>query len=799
MKIKNYKTNKNNDSRFLLRSTTFVFLLGAIMLTNFKLSAQNNALHFDGIDDSVEIPASINDQITGNNITLEGWFNIESIGDQVELIGERYDSGLADEDVKFTIYYSLGDNSIYASFGQGANFPAAIAPIPALNTWVHIAGTYDGAFLRLYYNGVQVAEQAETGSLPASTGPWVLGKRTDASGFFGGKMDEVRIWNTTRNAAEILANYKNQVLDNSAGLIAYYKMNQGVAEGNNTGVSSLTDSTTFALNGTLNGPFALTGSTSNFVTGMPTVWNSSWSLGTPDATTDAVIEGNYSVAGNFAAKTLTVNNGAVVTIPSGTNVTVTDALTVTAPATFTLSNNANLIQVSNIANTGTITVNRVSNSLKRFDYTLWSSPVANQNLLAFSPLTSVVVSPPSSRFYNYDSTVNLYSTITDPANTTFTTGTGYLIRMPNEDPANLGISSDYYLGTGTPTITYNGVFTGTPNNGNVSVTGLSFNSYNAIGNPYPSTIDAQLFLDGNSTDGVLYFWRKTNAASGTAYATFTSGGATTTTPSSLAPDGTIAVGQGFIVKTGVAATTLNFTNAMRTSNNSAQFFKTKKVVQKDRVWLNLTNTKGVFSQALVAYITDASQGVDKYDGKYINDSPIALTSNINNKEYTIQGRPAFDVSDIVALNFKTDVAGDYSIAIDHTDGLFATGQDVYLVDSKTGTETNLKTSGYTFTSAAGVDNTRFSLKYQKTLKVDAPVFNDNTVRVYKNNGALYVNSGAVAIANIKVFDIQGRLISEQKGVKSNTATISNLKATQQVLIVQVTSEDKKVVNKKVVN
>jgi trimeric autotransporter adhesin len=63
---------------------------------------------------------------------------------------------------------------------------------------------------------------------------------------------------------------------------------------------------------------------------------------------------------------------------------------------------------------------------------------------------------------------------------------------------------------------------------------------------------------------------------------------------------------------------------------------------------------------------------------------------------------------------------------------------------------------------------------------------------------LYVNSGASVISNIKVYDIQGRLIAEQKNVKSNNASINNLKANQ-ALIVQVTSEDNKVVNKKVVN
>jgi hypothetical protein len=55
------------------------------------------------------------------------------------------------------------------------------------------------------------------------------------------------------------------------------------------------------------------------------------------------------------------------------------------------------------------------------------------------------------------------------------------------------------------------------------------------------------------------------------------------------------------------------------------------------------------------------------------------------------------------------------------------------------------------------------------------------------------------MSNIKVFDIQGKLITEQKNVKATSAVISNLKATHQVLIVKITSEDKNLVTKKVVN
>jgi predicted Zn-dependent protease len=97
-----------------------------------------------------------------------------------------------------------------------------------------------------------------------------------------------------------------------------------------------------------------------------------------------------------------------------------------------------------------------------------------------------------------------------------------------------------------------------------------------------------------------------------------------------------------------------------------------------------------------------------------------------------------------------------------------------------------------------VDNSRFSLKYQKTLKVIDSEFNENSIAVYNTNGSLFVKSNASTINTIKIFDVQGRLIAEQKNVKSNTATFSNLKANQ-ALIVQVSSDDNKVVSKKIVN
>jgi hypothetical protein len=298
----------------------------------------------------------------------------------------------------------------------------------------------------------------------------------------------------------------------------------------------------------------------------------------------------------------------------------------------------------------------------------------------------------------------------------------------------------------------------------------------------------------------LYFWRKVNAAGGTAYATRTNLGGTAT-PSSETPNEFIQIGQGFIVQslnTGTTVIPNFFTNLMRVPNpNSTQFFKTKQVTQKDRIWLNLTSKTGVFSQTLIGYIPEAILGVDSYDGKYINDSPIALTSIINNEEYTIQGRPSFDATDVVQLNFKTDIAGEYTIAIDHSDGVFSSGHDVYLVDNTTNTETNLQIESYNFMAVTGVDNNRFLLKYQKTLKVNPPTFNKNSISVYSKNGNLYVNSTKTEINNIQVYDLQGRLIMERKNVKSSKATLYNLKTMYQVLIVKISGVNNEKLTKKI--
>jgi hypothetical protein len=516
-----------------------------------------------------------------------------------------------------------------------------------------------------------------------------------------------------------------------------------------------------------------------------------WTNGAPTATTSAVISSAFTSGGTaISACSLTINNNSTVQISSGDTVTLSGALIVETGSTVTFNNNANLIQDGNInANSGAVVIKRNSSALMRLDYTPWSSPVSgSQALLDFSPETL------TNRFYTYNTGTNLYNTVTP--STTFATAQGYLIRMPNNHPTS-------------PTV-WEGVFSGVPNNGNYIFTMNDIapgQRFNLVGNPYPSPIDANSFVSANSSNitGALYFWRKTNNVVSPSYCTWTTIGFTSNGEAQVFdPNNVIQTGQGFFVEASGNGTALNFDNTMRVDDHANQFFKDSNAVSSEitnnRFWLNASNSAGAFSQTLIGYVPNATQGYDAaIDGKHINDGDIAFTSLIAADKYAIQGRALpFDANDVVPMSFKATNAGDYTIGIDHFDGLFLGTQAIFLRDNVTGIIQDLKIGNYTFTTAAGTFDTRFEILYQMPLGTDLPVFNENQVIVYKNPaGELVVNSANTIMDSIMIFDIRGRLLVERKAINASQATI-NVGSANQVLLVKITSQDGITVTKKVI-
>ncbi len=98
--------------------------------------------------------------------------------------------------------------------GNGTLYGSAVLPT---NVWSHIAATYDGAALRLYYNGLLISSQAQTGGIATSTNPLQIGGDSIYGQFFQGAIDEVRIYNRALAQAEIQAdmNGTDRQLDHS--------------------------------------------------------------------------------------------------------------------------------------------------------------------------------------------------------------------------------------------------------------------------------------------------------------------------------------------------------------------------------------------------------------------------------------------------------------------------------------------------------------------------------------------------------------------------------------------------------
>jgi hypothetical protein len=546
--------------------------------------------------------------------------------------------------------------------------------------------------------------------------------------------------------------------------------------------------------------------TINTASTSPNIWNgSAWSSGSLDISKPVRFEGNYTIgATDLTACSLTVANNAVVIVSPGRDVTLYGPLTVSS-GSFTLENNASLLQkpTDNNINSGNIIVKRNSSNLMRFDYTLWSSPVASQNLFNFSPQTV------TTRFYTYNEANNLYSlndmygTGSPPplsSSSTFRVGRGYLIRMPFNHP--------------TAPTAWTGQFTGVPNNGTISVTLTKSieepSGYNLVGNPYPSPISVTTFLNQNAglISPTLWFWRKTNGVAGTTYTTLTAGTTSGGSGTGLddadeSTDDFIQQGQGFFVQAIANGNTLQFTNQQRIGIVDT-FYRTNNATNTSpaigRVWLHLKSNDVVVGSMAIGYREGATNELDEYyDGKYFNDSPLALTSFVQGEELSVQHRAVpFTDTDIVPLSFKTDVAGTYTIAINAFDGLFSNGQSIYLRDNLTGTVQNLNEAPYSFTSAVGVFTSRFEIVYQSALNVSAPSFNATQVIIYQNaEKDIVVTTSNIVMAAIKVFDIRGRLIEEKMNINATQTTINSGMA-HQVLLVQITSEDGVVVTKKVV-
>lgn len=538
----------------------------------------------------------------------------------------------------------------------------------------------------------------------------------------------------------------------------------------------------------------------------------------PNANTVAVLNAHYNTTTggqetSFSCCNLIVNNGATLTIGdvlnggSNTYVEVENNVYVYGSGAIIVQPQAAFVQIND---SGTVTADNPDNIevIKRTapmniatEYTYWSSPVANETIG-----DALIDANPGRRFRFSAENFRDSRDETDNTNTSVL-GQDDIDDNGLNDYTNDGTLSDWQLvasGTimtpgvgfasthnptlfnqfpcnGGPNCQFSYSFQGLFNTGLIEVEifkndeELNDNNWNFVGNPYPSAISADAFLNYNSDisgapnrvmAGAIYLWSQNTAPdsntsgneannfSQSDYAvingvgqTGTSSGGGGTTPSRFIPSG-----QGFFIAMSntavnttfhsnptaaagnVVKSNLVFNNSMRVrgATNNSQFFRIDQNNEEEvnrtsneieRLWLNLSTDNGAFSQVLVAYASGATDALDSpyYDARR-NASTGAFTilySTIenSNQKFAIQGKDpsSLNLNEVIPLGFATSIneATLYEISIAQIEGSFLDNTSVYLKDTLLNIVHNLSNNPYTFTSETGEFNNRFEIVFQE--------------------------------------------------------------------------------------
>jgi surface protein len=230
-----------------MKLQTITTLLCIVLSMPF-VHAQNSALRFNGSGDYVSC-GNISGFSTA--LTIEAWIYPQAIADQTY-------APIVKSSDEFALEIDHNNNNVTFFVKVNGSWQNSLAyEISTLNTWYHIAGTYDGSTVRLYVVGNEIGSgNAVGGSISATATNVEIGRDpSNTNRFFNGIIDEVRIWSVARTQQQIKDNMLLELNGNETGLTAYYDMN----EGSGTILHNKSKTTSGNFNGTINGASWTTG------------------------------------------------------------------------------------------------------------------------------------------------------------------------------------------------------------------------------------------------------------------------------------------------------------------------------------------------------------------------------------------------------------------------------------------------------------------------------------------------------------------------------------------------------------
>ncbi|MCX6269396.1 MAG: T9SS type A sorting domain-containing protein, partial [Bacteroidetes bacterium] len=358
-----------------------------------------------------------------------------------------------------------------------------------------------------------------------------------------------------------------------------------------------------------------------------------------------------------------------------------------------------------------------------------------------------------------------------PAIPKFTVGRGYLAAY------NTGWT------TGSPD-THS--FTGTLNSAEVekSVT-TGVNSWNLVGNPFPSSIDWQatsgwarsnLVASGDGFDMWIY-----NAAAGNYGVCNSAGGDGTNFVSKDIPPM-----QAFFVKV-ASGTTITMGTGVKVHSNQGWLKNTADADNSLR--LALTTSANSFCDEMIVAVNPAYENSGSWKFWSMYPEAPEIYSIKNSVNYSIDRLPSVSENSVVILGIKAGLDGSHTIAATGADN-FNLAKSIILEDLKTGLTQDLKTEpSYTFTSSPADNPERFHLHFggpygigDQVNRLDFTIFSFNNSLVIKNV------TGKNIEGNVYVCNILGQKIAQQRIL--DLVTSINLNTTPGWYIVTLVTNSK---------
>jgi hypothetical protein len=182
----------------------------------FSAGKMGNALTLNG---STGWASAINPVVTGQTqLTISAWVNVTALS--------TWGTIVKDWNSTATFHFGLDGNSGNDNFSNfiGAVAPGAVASsVVNLNTWYHVASTFDDATntIYIYVNGTEVGTATSAGVLnqslvAAGGGIMGIGGNDVGAQLLNGKIDDLAFYNTALSGSEIATIYTNGLAGVSA-------------------------------------------------------------------------------------------------------------------------------------------------------------------------------------------------------------------------------------------------------------------------------------------------------------------------------------------------------------------------------------------------------------------------------------------------------------------------------------------------------------------------------------------------------------------------------------------------------